>query len=88
MGALAMCHQTPLCSLHTYHIGTFLYHWDQIIDAVLMVYFITSYKYCMGTYSDISGDLSFKLGCVQVGHYYVLHQSYSHDQIVEALHQV
>ena len=40
VGALAMCHQTPLCSLYTYHIGTFLYHWDQIFDAVLMVYFI------------------------------------------------
>ena len=40
VGALAMCHQTPLCSLYTYWIGTFLYHKDRIFNAIPMVYSI------------------------------------------------
>ena len=44
VGALAMCHQTPLCSLYTYHIGTSLYHQDRIFDASPMVYFIISLR--------------------------------------------
>ena len=40
VGALAMCHQTLLCSLYTYWIGTSLYHQDRIFDAIPMMYFI------------------------------------------------
>ena len=35
-----------------------------------------------------SGDPPLKLGWVQVGHYYILHQLCGHGHIVEVLHHV